>query len=227
MGDSPIALHQSSPAELRERLAAERTGRPFLVFRDDCARQRIVELPGDRDRVSIGRSAECDVALTWDVQVSRLHAELERVGSMWSVVDDGRSSNGTFVRGERILGRRRLQDKDVLELGGVVIAFRDAGAEGAQTTRLSDEREVAATVTEAQRRVLVALCRPFNGPRSAALPATNPEIAAELHLTVAAVKTHLHALFRTFEIDDLPQQQKRARLATIALITGLVDGHST
>ena len=70
----------------------------------------------------------------------------------------------------------------------------------------------------------MALCRPFSEQRSAALPATNPEIAAELHLTVAAVKTHLRALFRTFEIDALPQQQKRTRLATIALTMGLVDG---
>jgi pSer/pThr/pTyr-binding forkhead associated (FHA) protein len=223
MGDSPIALHQSSPEELRERLAAERTGGAFLVFRDDGDNQRIVHLPADRDRVSVGRSTECDVALTWDSQVSRLHAELERVGSMWSVADDGLSSNGTFVGGERILGRRRLRDRDLLQVGGVAIAFRDGGSDGALTTMRSDERELAATVTEAQRRVLVALCRPFSEQQEPALPATNPQIAAELHLTVAAVKTHLRTLFRTFGIDELPQQQKRARLATIALTNGLAN----
>jgi hypothetical protein len=44
--------------------------------------------------------------------------------------------------------------------------------------------------------VLIALCRPFKGGRSDATPATNPQIAGELFLTVAAVKTHLRALDR-------------------------------
>ena len=224
MSDSPLARHRSTPEELRERLAAERRGSPFLIFRDDAGSQRIVELSNDRDRVSIGRSVECDVALTWDTQVSRLHAELERVGSMWSVADDGLSSNGTFLGGERVLGRRRLEDRDTLQIGATMLVFRHAAAVSAATTRKSDHREVAANVTEAQRRVLVALCRPFIAQTDAATPATNPEIAAELQLTVAAVKTHLRALCRTFGIDDLPQQQKRAKLAAIALTTGLVRG---
>jgi pSer/pThr/pTyr-binding forkhead associated (FHA) protein len=223
MGDSPLGRHRSTPAELRERLAAERRGVPFLVFRDDRGSQRIVELPVEHDRVSIGRSVECDVALTWDVEASRLHAELERVGSMWSVVDDGLSSNGTFLRGARVPGRKRLQDTDVLQIGTTALVFRHPGAGSGGTTRRSDDRELAATVTEAQRRVLVALCRPFSAQMSAATPATNPEIAAELHLTVAAVKTHMRVMFRTFGIDDLPQQQKRAKLAAIALTTGLVN----
>jgi hypothetical protein len=78
-------------------------------------------------------------------------------------------------------------------------------------------------VTEAQRRVLVALCRPFKHQTSAATPATNPQIAAELHRTVAAVKTHLRALFHAFGIEDLPQQQKRRRLVALAFATGLVS----
>jgi hypothetical protein len=40
---------------------------------------------------------------------------------------------------------------------------------------------------------------------------------------VAAVKTHLHGLFRAFEIDDLPQQDKRRRLVALAFSTGLVS----
>lgn len=222
MSDSPLARHHSTPAELRERLAAERRGTPFLVFRDDSGAQHIVALSSDRDRISIGRSVECDVALAWDPQVSRLHAEFERVGSMWSVSDDGLSSNGTFVGGERVVGRRRLHDTEALQIGGTVIVFRHASVASGGTTRKSDERDRAAHVTEAQRRVLVALCRPFSEQTSAATPATNPEIAAELHLTVAAVKTHLRALYGTFGIDDLPQQQKRAKLAAIALTAGLV-----
>lgn len=223
MSDSPLGFHRATPAELAERLAAERRGVPFLVFRDDRDVQLIVELPAARDRVALGRSAECDVALPWDAEVSRLHAELERAGGHWLIVDDGLSSNGTFVGGERVAGRRRLRDGDVLRLGGTALAFREAAAPAVLTTRLTDQRDVAATVTAAQRRVLVALCRPFKHHAGAATPATNPQIAAELYLTVAGVKMHLRALFRAFEIEDLPQQEKRRRLVALAFAAGLVS----
>ena len=88
--------------------------------------------------------------------------------------------------------------------------------------RLSDGREVAVPVTDAQRRVLVALCRPMKDGAQDAVPATNPQIAEELFLTVAAVKTHLRALFHAFGIDDLPQQNKRRRLVALAISTGVV-----
>src|SRR5215218_9783665 len=123
MRESPAGLHQSTPAELSERLAAERRGSPFVVLRDEQGAQLIVELAADRDRMSLGRSTECDVALPWDGEVSRLHAELERVGSQWLIVDDGLSSNGTFVTGERVGARRRLRDGDVVRLGSTALLF--------------------------------------------------------------------------------------------------------
>jgi streptomycin 6-kinase len=42
--DSPLKAHSASPAELRERIDAERRGRPFLVFRDGDGAQRILAL---------------------------------------------------------------------------------------------------------------------------------------------------------------------------------------
>jgi pSer/pThr/pTyr-binding forkhead associated (FHA) protein len=221
MSATPLGPHQSTPAELRERLAAERRGLPFLIYRDESG-QRLVRLDGERMRLTVGRSPENDVCLEWDEEVSRLHAELERVGEHWLVVDDGVSRNGTFVAGERINGRRRLQDGDAIRLGGTTVVFRKPGGPVSLTTRVSDERDIAASVTEAQRRVLVALCRPFKGGGSYATPATNPQIAAELVLTVAAVKTHLRALFKAFGLDDLPQQAKRLQLVALAFSTGVV-----
>ena len=223
MSDSPLGPHQATPLELRERILAERRGRPFLVLRDDGGAQRIVELSDDRERLAIGRSPECDVCLAWDPEVSRLHAELERVGAEWLVADDGLSRNGTRVGRERVLGRQRLRDGDVIRVGGTAIVFRQPGTRGVVTTRLSGQSEVAAHVTDAQRRVLVALCRPFKGGVSDAVPATNPQIAEELYLTVAAVKTHMRALFHAFGMDDLPQQEKRRRLVALAFATGLVS----
>ena len=51
------------------------------------------------DRVVIGREADCDVVVL-ESSASRHHAVLQREGDTWVVVDT--SSNGTFVRGQRI-----------------------------------------------------------------------------------------------------------------------------
>ena len=49
---------------------------------------------------------------------------------------------------------------------------------------------------------------------------TNRQIADELHLSQDAVKGHLRALFRKFEVDELPQNSKRAALVERALVPG-------
>jgi hypothetical protein len=90
------------------------------------------------------------------------------------------------------------------------LVYRDGGGE--QRTSLSD----------AQRRVLVSLCRPFKEPTGYVTPATNQQIAAELYLSVDAVKTHLRALFAKFGVEDLPQNRKRVRLVELALTGGVV-----
>ena len=63
MPADPLAPHAATPAELRDRLAAERHGVPLLLYRDGDDRQVIVELGADRPRLTIGRSACSDVAL--------------------------------------------------------------------------------------------------------------------------------------------------------------------
>ena len=60
--------------------------------------------------------------------------------------------------------------------------------------------------------MLVALCRPFKDSAYAA-PATNRDIAEEILSHVDAVKAQLRVLFERFGLDELPQNQKRARLA--------------
>jgi pSer/pThr/pTyr-binding forkhead associated (FHA) protein len=218
---SPVGIHQATPAELQERLAAERQGIPFLVYRDADRTQRIVGLRGGREPNTLGRSPECDVSLEWDQEVSRLHAELARVRDQWVLVDDGLSSNGTFLGDERISGRRRLADGDVFRVGGTTIAFRNPTGRGSGTTR-AQQPGTTVSVTPAQRRVLIALCRPYKGRPHFATPATNPQIAEELFLSVAAVKSHLRSLTRAFGIDDLPQQEKRQKLVAMALQLGVV-----
>ncbi len=216
-------MHESTPSELKERIAAERAGRPFLLMRDDGGRQRIAPLDGEGGPQAIGRGERCPIRLEWDGEISRVHAELLCVAGDWTVIDDGLSRNGSFVNGERVVGRRRLRDGDKLAMGGTTMVFRlpEHPAPGDSTLTSADGSQVAA-VSEAQRRVLVALCRPFGDDRGFASPARNQQIADELFLTVAAVKTHLRALFVRFGVEHLPQNEKRLRLVETALRTGVV-----
>jgi len=207
--------------ELAEQLAAERRGRPFLLYRDVDRAQRLVELEGDR--VSVGREPGNDVHLGWDPEASRVHALLERMGGRWTVTDDQLSRNGTYVNGTRVQGRRRLSDHDVIRFGSTSVYFRDPADSSGETAPAARGAHTA-EVTPAQHRVLVALCRPLLDPRGEAATAqSNGEIAAELTISVEAVRSHMKQLFRQFEVPDLPQNRKRAELAHRAVTSGAVS----
>ena len=216
----PDELHAGSPRELNDRVAAERRGASFLLYRDDDGRQHLLDLGERSGRLTIGRHPDSDVALPWDGEVSRLHAELERVAGEWTVVDDGRSRNGTFVNGERLLGRRLLADADVIRAGRALLVFRAPAARQFRPT--IPESRTAPALSPAQRRVLVALCRPFADGRSFATPASNRAIAQELVVSSDTVKSHMRALFDAFGIGPMPQNEKRAALAREAIERGIV-----
>jgi pSer/pThr/pTyr-binding forkhead associated (FHA) protein len=211
-----------SPQELQRRLAAERRGAPFLLFRGADGGQQLFELDPERSPVTLGRGTGCDILFELDPEASRLHAELQRLGDHWVIADDGLSRNGTFVNGERIVGRHRLGNGDVVRCGNTLLRFRDPSTPGYQSTRPANGGG-GATVTDSQRRVLVALCRPLRDGGSYAMPASNQEIADELFLSVGAVKAHLRTLFEKLRVEDLAHNRKRLRLAERALETGLVS----
>jgi predicted component of type VI protein secretion system len=208
-------------SELRAIIDSERAADPFLHWRDDCGRQLVLALRGARWRVTIGRSSASDVALTWDAKVSRTHALLERVAGGWTVVDDGLSRNGTFLNGSRLVGRQRLADGDRIDIGGSRLVYREPVGNDSASTAATDAEQLAPALSPTQRKVLIALCRPVN-QSPAATPATNRQIAAEVCLSVDAVKSHLRVLCDRFGLSDLRQNEKRARLAQAALAAGLV-----
>ena len=192
---------------------------PFLILRDKAGEQQIVELTGDA--LTIGRRPESEVSLGWDVSVSRIHARLERVGSDWTLLDDGLSRHGTFVNGERIDGRRRLEEGDTIFVGDTSIAYvQPLRREESQPTAPPISRDQV-HLTPAQKRVLIALCRPFKTV-DVASPAGNRQIAADLVVSIDAVKARLKELFEAFGIKDLPPSEKRAALAREALRRGTV-----
>jgi pSer/pThr/pTyr-binding forkhead associated (FHA) protein len=221
MQSLPKSLRAGSARELKERLDAARRDVPFLLYREADGDQRILLLD-DEAHLTIGRQESSDVPLPWDSAVSRVHAALERVGEEWTLVDDGSSRNGSFLNGERVHGRRRLKDGDVMRVGFTTMAFvvpRERDGAGSSTVAATTSGIPA--FTAAQRRVLVALCRPLVDGRFGG-PSSNQQIAGELFLGVETVKSHMQALFECFGIQGLPQNQKRAELARLALSRGAV-----
>ncbi len=216
-----LAHGASHPVQLKAEIDAYRAGHTFLVVQDGRQRHHLFVLEPQDDAAWIGRGAECQVRIDWDEQASRCHAELRRVPGGWAIVDDGLSRNGTFVGGERVVGRRRLHDRDVIRCASSLLTYRLPDSAG-DSTRDAIDVPAPPDLTPAQSRVLVALCRPLVEAGGHAVPASNPAIAAELFLSTEAVKTHVRALFAKFAIGDLPQNQKRARLAELAMQSGLV-----
>jgi hypothetical protein len=212
----------TSAPELKAQIEAERGGRPFFVFRGAEGGQAIVAAPAGATELWVGRSESADLRLGWDEEVSTLHAQIVVVGDECTLVDEGLSRNGSFVNEERVHGRRHLRDGDRVRFGRTNLLYRRPGGGNREETAAATEMPAAASVSPAQRRVLVALCRPYKDGSAFATPATNQEIGAELHLSVDAVKTHMRALFEKLGVGDLPQNQKRVALAERALQAGVV-----
>jgi pSer/pThr/pTyr-binding forkhead associated (FHA) protein len=212
-----------SARELQAVLSAQRAGIPFFVYRDAGGQQQIVRFSPERAELTVGRNLEADLSIDWDDQVSALHTVIEWLAGELTLRDDGLSRNGSYVNGERVHGRRRLRDGDLLRLGQTAVLVRSPADAARSATAGAAQQLQAADLTEQQRKVLSVLCGPLRDENALAALPTNREIADALHLSVAAVKLHLRALFEKFGIADLPQNRKRLALALAALQTGLLE----
>ena len=215
------SLRAASPSELKEQLEAERRGVPFLVYRDGEGRRRILLLTAAIDRLTIGRRDFNDVPLPWDTKVSRVHAELQRVGTEWTLIDDGLSRNGSYLNDDRVSGRRRLRDGDAIRLGDTVLVYRAAAGQ-TDPTLVYASAPAPPSLSPIQRRVLAALARPCRDPGILNAPAPNLQIALELGYSVEAVKAHLRVLFHKFGIEKFRQNEKRLKLVDEAFRTGAI-----
>ncbi len=95
-----------------------------LAYRDGSGSLQVFPLAPDARRITVGREATADVWLFWDNRISRVHAVLECDGERWAVTDDGLSSNGSYVNGDRLDGRRELRHDDELRFGQTRLTFR-------------------------------------------------------------------------------------------------------
>lgn len=215
----------ASPRELQETIFQERKGRSFLVYRSGAGELCFVPLAGQRALLSVGRSATADLCLEWDGEVSGLHAQLEVMAGETTLIDDGLSRNGSFVNSERVRGRRRPRDGDMLRFGRTVVQFRIPLIDVTDSTVRAADLDELLRLSPQQRKVLLALCRPFLAGDDFATPPSNQQIAGELFLSVDAIKLHLRALFEKFGVADLGQNKKRLALIGRAMQSGVLrDG---
>ena len=94
----------------------------MLIVREGKESDRAFEV--HKDRMSIGRSRESDIALDDDA-VSRVHAMLTRDEAGAYRIRDQNSANGTFVNSQRI-SEYVLEDGDEIRVGLMVLEFRQS-----------------------------------------------------------------------------------------------------
>jgi hypothetical protein len=216
----PQAGSVSDRAALAEACHA---GQPFLVFRDRDGRQQLFVLTPELASASVGRRSSSDLLLDWDAKVSRVHARFMRVHAGWEIVDEGLSSNGTFVNDTRLSARRRLGDGDLLRFGETTVTFRSPAPDQLGSPAAAETRRPAVvSLSSTQRRILCALCRPYEGRREFASPASDAEIAEEVVLSVTEVRAHLDALYAKLAVDGLRQNERRVALVERAFSLGVI-----
>jgi hypothetical protein len=103
-------------ADVLDELRAEG---PTLVVRSGGGRAG-EHFPLQDERVSVGRSPDCDIFLD-DVTVSRRHALVKRADGRFLIEDQG-SLNGTFLNRRRIESAP-LEDGDEVQIGKYKLTF--------------------------------------------------------------------------------------------------------
>ena len=139
------------------------------------------------------------------------------------MVNNSISNNNTFINNKHITNPRLLADGDAMQFGTTKVTYR-AGRQQEAQVRTDPGGVVPAIVdlSTTQRRVLEALCRPYQGGNVFANPLTDEELAEQLFLSPGAVRTHIAVLVAKFGLDDTPDDQKRVRLAQQAIQSGTV-----
>ena len=97
-------------------------GTPTLVVLEP-REARGVRHPVTGAGATIGRESTCTIARPDDTFISGVHARFEMRGeALWVV--DLRSTNGTFVNGQRLNGERALRKGDRVQTGSTVVELQ-------------------------------------------------------------------------------------------------------
>ena len=130
----PSAFGQIAAMARRETIVSTSGSLPPAPTAGSSQPQLLARLSFDnRTEISVGRAPDNDLRLD-GLQISNHHAKFARVNGSISVDDSG-STNGVYVNGERISGKRQIQLSDVIQIGPFVLQ-----ADAAQGVAVYDTR---------------------------------------------------------------------------------------
>jgi pSer/pThr/pTyr-binding forkhead associated (FHA) protein len=116
--DGEEAPERAPEASAVPEAGAERSLHAGLILQRQGRLERVI--PWERDRLTLGRAAECDIVLATP-EVSRRHSLLVREGERFEV-RDLESINGTFVNNQKVT-RRTLAVGDVVRIEDFELTF--------------------------------------------------------------------------------------------------------
>jgi diguanylate cyclase (GGDEF)-like protein/PAS domain S-box-containing protein len=219
---SAAARSRLSAPELQRLIRHLNEGKPLIHYRDRDGALDVRPLVATAEIV-IGRQPGSGITLDWDRSVSRVHAILRPLGLEWTIEDHGLSRNGTFVNGGRVSTARRLENGDAILIGSTLLSFRAPERTFGDSTHVVVGHPGQVELTPTQQTILAALCRPIDALHAHAEPASNRQIAEQLLISIEEVKSEMRALAQLFDVDQLPQAQRRYVMAQNALRWGLVS----
>lgn len=131
---------------------------------------RLVPMPGSSGQLVemtlptmlIGRGKDCAVVLD-DVSVSRIHAKLTQDDASRVMVEDLRSSNGTYVNDRRI-DVCELQHGDRIRFGTVAFSFQIEGMPDVELQEAASQRKTTAAPAVAYAQRAHAAFAPIEHP---------------------------------------------------------------
>jgi DNA-binding response OmpR family regulator len=103
------------------------------------------------ETITLGRAPECNIVLA-GARVSREHARLRRAGRQ-VLLEDLRSTNGTYLNGERVLSPVALHEGDRLGVGEVELTFHDPDTTFRDDAAPDLELNLEAHIVRVNRRV--------------------------------------------------------------------------
>ena len=148
--ESPLGPHSSSPAELTDRLEAERAGTPFVHWRDPDG-QRIVSVARGPRPVH-GRAGRRGRRRAWSDGRSRGYTRRSRgLQASGRSPTTGCRETARSSTASGVTGRRRLGDGDELRFGATIVSSAPRPA-ASEATVAAPDRGRPAELTETQRK---------------------------------------------------------------------------
>lgn len=183
---------------------------PVLVYADAGGKAHPVPMSDTKPRLTIGRSVENDVALSFDNLVSRAHAAIEKRKDEYWIVDL-KSRFGTFVNGERLESgaERRLLLGDKMMFANTSAAFMEAYEAPSENSEPSvnvfstgSEENMGQMLHDAKRLAIRLSALVTNPQEATSNPERSQQMATNLIDRIAATEERFKEIARTQSLNN-------------------------